>query len=201
MVGRRLAAVGAWLTFSAVCASYVYVAVWLPGGPAGMSDLAIYVGAAETLLAGGDLYGYAAPSGAGFTYPPFAAWAFTPLTLLELPTQRILWTVLSCGAVAGLAGLVAARSPVPLLARSPRVLTVPVLAVLLLLSYPVFSGLFLGQVSVLITLLALLDALDLMPRRLRGVPTGLAAAVKLTPLAFVPFLLLTGRRRAAGVPC
>lgn len=199
VAGRGLAAVSAWLVFSALVASYVYMAVRLPGGPDGMSDLAIYVGAAEALLAGGDLYAYAAPSGAGFTYPPFAAWVFAPLTLLDVTTQRVLWTVLSCGAVATLAWSVAVRSPVPLLARSPRVLTVPVLAVLLLLSYPVFSGLFLGQVSLLVIVLALLDALDLTPGRLRGVATGLAAAVKLTPLVFVLFLLLTGRRRAAGV--
>jgi alpha-1,2-mannosyltransferase len=33
----------------------------------------------------------------------------------------------------------------------------------------------------------------------KGVAIGLAAGLKLTPLLFVPYLLLTGRRRAAGV--
>lgn len=97
-----------------------------------------------------------------------------------------------------LAAVVLARTSHPLLRRAPRPLALPLLACLLTLSYPVFTGLFLGQVSLLLTLLVLLDALDVVPRRWQGVLTGVAAAVKLTPLAFVPYLWLTGRRRAAG---
>jgi alpha-1,2-mannosyltransferase len=37
------------------------------------------------------------------------------------------------------------------------------------------------------------------PRRWSGVGVGLAAGIKLTPLLFIPFLLITGRARAAAV--
>ena len=195
----RLAVVAAWVLFAALGAVHVHIAVRRPGGPDGMSDLGVYAGSVQAMLAGGSLYGYTSANGDQFTYPPVAGWLFTSFALVDPTTLRVLWTVLQCAEVAALAWLVAARSPVPLVARQPRRLAVPVLGVLLHLSYPVFSGLFLGQISLLITLLALLDATDVTPRGLRGVPTGLAAAVKLTPLAFVPYLWLTGRRRAAGV--
>ncbi|WP_406291565.1 glycosyltransferase 87 family protein [Embleya sp. NBC_00896] len=42
-----------------------------------------------------------------------------------------------------------------------------------------------------------MDALDLTPRPVRGVLIGVAAAIKLTPLLFVPYLWITGRRRDA----
>jgi alpha-1,2-mannosyltransferase len=45
--------------------------------------------------------------------------------------------------------------------------------------------------------LVLVDVLGRTPSRVRGVLVGLAAAVKLTPLIFVPYLWLTGQRRAA----
>jgi len=43
----------------------------------------------------------------------------------------------------------------------------------------------------------LVDALGLLPRRVGGVLIGVAAAIKLTPLLFVPYLWVVGRRRDA----
>ncbi|GAA4699071.1 hypothetical protein GCM10023215_41930 [Pseudonocardia yuanmonensis] len=57
---------------------------------------------------------------------------------------------------------------------------------------------YLGQINVVLLALVLLD-LTGRPCRWRGAGLGLAAALKLTPLLFVVFLLLTGRRREAGV--
>ena len=70
-------------------------------------------------------------------------------------------------------------------------------ACVLILSAPVQSDMRFGQVSVFVMLLALLDALELVPARWRGILIGLAAAIKLTPLLFVVYLLLVGRRRDA----
>jgi alpha-1,2-mannosyltransferase len=61
----------------------------------------------------------------------------------------------------------------------------------------VFTGLFFGQISLMITVLMLLDALALVPRRLQGLACGIAASLKLTPLVLLPYLWVTGRRRAA----
>ncbi|MGC0420725.1 glycosyltransferase 87 family protein [Embleya sp. AB8] len=70
-------------------------------------------------------------------------------------------------------------------------------AAVLMLSAPVQSNLRLGQVSVFLVLLAFVDALDLTPRPVRGVLIGVAAAIKLTPLLFLLYLWITGRRRDA----
>ncbi|MFG2005081.1 glycosyltransferase family 87 protein [Spirillospora sp. NPDC048911] len=70
-------------------------------------------------------------------------------------------------------------------------------ASLLLLSVPLQSGLRFGQVSVFLVVLAFADAAGLVPARWRGVAIGLAGAIKLTPLIFVPYLLVIGERRAA----
>jgi alpha-1,2-mannosyltransferase len=70
-----------------------------------------------------------------------------------------------------------------------------------LLLNPVFLTVGFGQINLVVALLVLWDLLT--TRRIGrfemplGVATGLAAAVKLTPLIFVPYLLLTGRSRGA----
>jgi alpha-1,2-mannosyltransferase len=75
----------------------------------------------------------------------------------------------------------------------------PLLTALALASKPLQSNLRFGQVSVFLTLAVLADVVALDGHRWQGVPTGLAAAIKLTPLLFIPYLWLTGRRRAAAL--
>jgi alpha-1,2-mannosyltransferase len=63
---------------------------------------------------------------------------------------------------------------------------------------PVRDTLSFGQVNVVLMTLVSLDCLAETPRWPRGALTGLAAAVKLTPAAFVLFFLLRGDYRAAA---
>jgi alpha-1,2-mannosyltransferase len=195
----RLLAAGAWTTLVLLSAVLVHMALTLPGGPDGLSDLRVYRGAVAELVDGRSLYGFAAPNGDRFTYPPFAGLVLVPLAALPDAVLGVLWTLAQVGLTVLLAHLVLTRGDAPLLHRLPRPAALPLTSCVLLASYPVFSGVFLGQVSLLVTVLALVDALDLVPRRFQGVATGLAAAVKLTPLVFLPHLWLTGRRRAAVV--
>src|SRR5207342_2682077 len=61
---------------------------------------------------------------------------------------------------------------------------------------PVRSTIALGQVGLLLLAVVVVDLLPLQgPRRWSGVGVGLAAGIKLTPLFFIPFLLITGRVR------
>jgi alpha-1,2-mannosyltransferase len=60
------------------------------------------------------------------------------------------------------------------------------------------TTLYFGQINVLLMALVILDCLVKKPRWPRGVLVGLAAAIKLTPAAFVLFFLLRGDRRAAA---
>jgi alpha-1,2-mannosyltransferase len=62
---------------------------------------------------------------------------------------------------------------------------------------PVWRTLLLGQVNLLLMALVVGDLLVLPPSRWRGGLTGVAAAIKLTPLIFVLYLAVTGRRQDA----
>jgi alpha-1,2-mannosyltransferase len=192
-------AAAAWTVLGLLSAVLLALAVAPAAGPDALSDLAVYQGAVADLLAGRSLYGFEAPNGDRFTYPPFAGLVLAPLAAVPQAWLEVAWTLAQVGLAVLLARAVLARGDHPLLRRLPRDAALPVTSCALLGSYPVTSGTFLGQVSLLVTVLALVDALDLVPPRLQGLATGLAAAVKLTPLVFLPYLWLTGRRRAAVV--
>jgi alpha-1,2-mannosyltransferase len=82
-------------------------------------------------------------------------------------------------------------------AGAPPAVPLPAIALLLFASVPVSSNLRFGQVSLFLVALVLLDALAVVPPRWRGLATGLAAAVKLTPAIFVVWFWLAGQRRVA----
>lgn len=160
-----------------------------------LADLHVYLGTVHATQAGLPIYDYQAGNGDPFTYPPFALLLFWPLGLLPEPTVQLLWTLASVTAVLAIAAAVTARAGVR---GSQRFIVVTLAgAAILLMSAPLQSNLRFGQVSVFVVLLALVDALELLPRRLSGVLIGIAAAVKLTPLLFVPYLWYVGRRAAA----
>lgn len=153
-------------------------------------DSAIYRAGALTLLQGDPLYDplTTEPSWAQplpFAYPPAAAALFVPLVLV--PAQ-LGWGVIAALSTLALGGV--------LRVLGTRALPVVLLAMLAL--EPVWRTLALGQLNLLLMALVVLDVLALKGSRFSGGLIGLAAAVKLTPLIFVPYLLLTGRRADAA---
>ncbi|MDP9819632.1 glycosyltransferase 87 family protein [Spirilliplanes yamanashiensis] len=158
--------------------------------PGRLTDLQVYQGGAGFAKDGGSLYDFVAANGAPFTYPPFAGLLMRPLTWLPFPALAWVWTVATVAVVALVAVVLARRAEV-------RGWAPAAVALALFASAPVSSNLRFGQVSFLLAALVLVDALRLVPERWAGVATGLAAAVKLTPLIFIPYLWFTGRRRAA----
>jgi alpha-1,2-mannosyltransferase len=66
-----------------------------------------------------------------------------------------------------------------------------------LLTEPVFRTLYLGQINLLLMAAIIWDLRQPEERRWKGIATGLAAAIKLTPLVFIPYLFLTKKYRAA----
>ncbi|MFL6144670.1 MAG: glycosyltransferase 87 family protein [Labedaea sp.] len=177
------------------------VVSWLINWRLGV-DSAVYRSGALALLHGEPLYDSmslsAEPPWARlpFTYPPTAALLFVPLALV--PTQ-VSWGVLGAASVVGMAVVI--TTTIGALPGRPPWLTparaTPVLTVLLLGLEPVWRTLFLGQINLVLMALVVLDVLALKGSRYSGVLIGVAAAVKLTPLIFVPYLLLTGRRADA----
>lgn len=165
-------------------------------------DSTVYRSGAVALLHGEPLYDTMSLSSQPpwarlpFTYPPTAALLFVPLALF--PTQ-VSWGLLAAAGVLGVALVV--RLCVQALPDRPAWLTTgratTVLSLALLLIEPVWRTILLGQINLVLMTLVVVDVLALRGRRVGGVLIGVAAAVKLTPLIFVPHLLLTGRRADA----
>lgn len=204
---RILAA--ALMSVAAVVAVLLVVGLISSAGTAGiLGDLDIYRGAINYAFAGGDLYDYTythpTVHGLGFTYPPFAAILLTPFALLDSVPAKVVWTVLTF-AVLIWCLVVLVRQAVkdgdsrlgPSPARATRVAWVAGLSIPVMASYPFLHNMVVGQVSLFVVALALCD--HLLPRRWQGALVGLAGAIKLTPLVFLPYYLLTRQWRQAAV--
>ncbi|HEY2947269.1 MAG TPA: glycosyltransferase 87 family protein [Micromonosporaceae bacterium] len=192
--GRREAVRTAvwWLTAATIAAIESYAALSRPAG-ARLSDLGIYLGAVHGLRDGASLYAETGANHAAFTYPPFAGLVLWPLSLAATLPLQVAWTLLTVGAVVALSTLAAPAT------RLPRAVPAVGIAAALLLSAPVSSALHFGQISIILAALVVVDTIGMRNSRYQGVLVGCAAALKLTPLIFVPVLWLAGRRRAALV--
>jgi alpha-1,2-mannosyltransferase len=174
-------------------------------GTAGIfGDLDIYRGAIRTALSGGDLYAftYTHPTvhGLGFTYPPFAALVLMPLALLDTLPGNVIWTVLMFTVLAGGIYLLVRQTGRGSGGAAPvasRVAWVAALSLPAMMSYPFLHNFVVGQISLFVVALALFD--HLLPRRWQGSLVGIAAAIKLTPLVFLPYYLITRQWRQAAV--
>jgi alpha-1,2-mannosyltransferase len=191
---RDRRAVALWTAFGIIAVVSSLVVMHRPADDR-LSDLHIYYAASRHLQAGHPLYAFVAENGGPFTYPPFAAIALWPIGWLPEGVVQIGWLVLTCAAIGAIAVAVG-RTIGAGHHRRPAV--VAAVACALLVSAPAQSNLRFGQVSVFIVLLALIDGMALTPARYRGVLVGVAAAIKLTPLLFVVYFLVSGRQRDAG---
>src|SRR5215469_7637881 len=155
-------------------------------------DLDVYRTGARVLLHGGDLYGRLPRLGDGhelpFTYPPFAAVTFVPLTILGYRTVSWLLTAVTIVSVAASLWCFAASTAAETGTRMRRLLPWALPAALLL--EPIRSTLTYGQVNALLMALVAVDCLTRAPRWPRGILVGIAAALKLTPAVFLLFFLL-----------
>ncbi|HWF79034.1 MAG TPA: glycosyltransferase 87 family protein [Streptosporangiaceae bacterium] len=146
-----------------------------------------------------------------FTYTPFAALVFTAATLLPLKlleyaslgvntvaTLLAVWVTLAAVGWPGSgqpAGQVrSAASSIPRRAS----LTLLIGAAVFWLE-PVQRTLFLGQIELILMALIMWDLCQPDRRLLKGAGVGVAAGIKLVPLIFIPYLLLTRRFRQAAV--
>jgi alpha-1,2-mannosyltransferase len=148
------------------------------------------------------LYDWTGPNGVQFTYPPFAAVVFAVASVLSWTAMRWAMTLVSLAALGLSTWLVFGALGY---ADRPRVRLGATLGVsaLALLTEPVQQTLALGQVNLLLMLLVVVDlltasVLNKQTRWWHGIGIGLAAGVKLTPLVFIPYLLLVGRYRQAA---
>lgn len=160
-----------------------------------LADLHVYYGSIKSLTAGASIYAFHAANGDPFTYPPFAAIVLAPLVVLSEPAARVTWTVAAFALLPIVPVLVARHAGRHLSAAGPWL--APTVAALLAASAPFSSNIRFGQVSWFLCALVLLDTVILLPPRYRGIATGLASAIKLTPLIFLLHYWFSGQRRAA----
>jgi alpha-1,2-mannosyltransferase len=134
-----------------------------------------------------------------FTYPPFAALLFWPIGHLSAHSGQVGLGLLNCLALFALIGT---SMKAALGVRAPRHLWVGACVVMLpaMLLNPVRLTVILGEVNLLIVLMVVTDLTMVLGWRSRvlprGVLLGIAAAIKLTPLVFIPFLFLTRQFKA-----
>jgi alpha-1,2-mannosyltransferase len=162
-------------------------------------DFHVYLAGARGLFAG-DVYSQST-RGELFTYPPFAALFFAPLQRLPSTTAaQVVWALLNVAALVGLLTVSIGAVRPDLARRSKRLWALGLAAPALFLD-PVLLALRHGQVDVLVTFLVVWDLTGARRTGRRvvplGVATGLAAAIKLTPLIFVPYFVLARRSKAA----
>jgi len=146
---------------------------------------------------GSPLYDWPGYHGLKFTYSPFAAVIFTVLTVptaIELLAGSIAVSVLALAAAVWftLGGL----GYRPGVARAGLTLLTAAAALAL---EPVQRILSLGQIDLVLVALIIWDMCQPDRRWWQGMGVGVAAGIKLVPLIFVPYLLLTRRFRQAAV--
>ncbi len=165
-----------------------------------LGDLAVYRAAGRAITHGHSVYGaYVADQlrvPLPFIYPPIAALLATPFTYLGETPANLLWTAVTVGLLVVVVRVCFA----PLLERFGRhapialVLAVGAMAALA----PVEEHLRFGQVGIPLLACCVLDCMLPRTRWPRGLLVGVAAAFKLVPGIFIPYLALTRRWRAAG---
>ncbi|MDO5670044.1 MAG: glycosyltransferase family 87 protein [Corynebacterium sp.] len=166
-------------------------------------DMIIYLQGVRAFRDGGEMYSvpmYAGDLALPFIYPPFGALVMLPFTAADDDLAGDLMIMLSAGLVLLCLWFVL-RAATRLRGWSLAALTAAVWPVVLLIE-PVWLNSGFAQLNIVLMALVVLD---LVPRKRRfpqGWLIGLAAAIKLTPLAMLLYFLLRRDFRAilvAGV--
>jgi len=136
-----------------------------------------------------------------FTYPPIAALVFWPFSQVSIHVGQAIWDAIDLVALTALIAVSVAAAQKRSVLRSDWKLALILLAPIGLLLYPVRENLVLGQINILLVLMIVSDltiGVSWRGRRLpKGLLVGVACAIKLTPLVFIPYLVLTRQWRAA----
>lgn len=195
-VFRIATAVVAVTTLAGAILAYLLTYFPSSGSPSTFIDLDYYRAALEVVVAQHPLY-------AALPYPPVAVLVIASLGGLPVVLGNALWTVATL-VVAVVMAIVLTRISIKArheedVDRWELLFRVSVAALLLVISMPMFSQLNTGQVTLFVVALSFFDITEVVPAKARGILVGIAGAVKLTPLIFIPYFLVTGQRRQASV--
>ncbi len=134
-----------------------------------------------------------------FTYPPFAAVAFALASFVP-------WYLLPRLVVVANVGLLVLTlwftfGGLGYRSRALRLGAALLTAAAVFWTEPVVRTMYLGQVNLALLALIMWDLCQPDYRRWKGAGVGIAAGIKMIPLIFIPYLLVTRRFRQAGVAC
>jgi alpha-1,2-mannosyltransferase len=165
-------------------------------------DFEVYLMGARQLFTGHLYTTYLASPREAFTYPPVAALLFLPFTVVPRDPAQVIWALLSTLLYVGFL-VCSLRSVRPDLRRSDLILWSFILALPAMVLNPVDLNFDFGQINILLALLVLADLTGRFALKghtvPRGIMIGIAAAIKVTPFIFVPFLFATKQFRAGCV--
>ena len=197
--GRVLLITGAAVAAVAAVAYLVAVATHPMAAMLKGFDLQVYLdGGRQALHHPGNLYSwhYDNHPGIQFTYTPFAALLFAAGSVLPFRALMGLVALVSTAAL-GTTVWIAFRE---LGWRgTTRIGATLLLTGLVFWTEPVQRALYLGQVELVLMALIVWDLCQPDRRRWKGAATGVAAGIKLVPLLFIVYLLLTRKFRQAAV--
>ncbi|HET6501596.1 MAG TPA: glycosyltransferase family 87 protein [Amycolatopsis sp.] len=185
------------------CAVWLFFALqgmfhYLPTRP--QIDLQVYRFGVQAWWGGHDMYGVLPRVANGaelpFVYPPFAALILSPLAMLPWDASVITVYIFSGLGLAATLYLVAMRAR-PSLGRAGAVAVASIALPLTVFLEPVIDTFGFGQVSLIMMALVAIDCLAGRTGWPRGFGIGIAAAIKLTPAAFVLFFLVRKDYRSA----
>jgi len=188
-------AIGLAVVMIAGSTAVSWLKVFPPGGHVTFVDIEWYRRALDEVAAG-------RPMSSQLNYPPISLVLLSPLRGLPALTGEQLWAGASI-AVGLLLAAITVRAATagsgPDRAVRHGAIGMAIAAPLVLLSFPVSFNLITGQLSIFVMALALVDASGQLPRRFQGSLVGVAAALKLTPLIFIPYYALTRQWRQLGM--
>jgi alpha-1,2-mannosyltransferase len=166
--------------------------------PWSVLDLHIYLWGGGLIRHSHDPYLYTYPhNNLYFTYTPLAGGLFALLSVMNVQVVNVLLEIASVASLVGVLWLTWGALGYPR-SRQRLSATLCVAAVALWLE-PVRQTLSFGQVNLVLMVIIVADLCVPDSRWWKGIGIGLAAGFKLTPLIFIPYLLLTRRYRAAAV--
>ncbi|HSR86797.1 MAG TPA: glycosyltransferase 87 family protein [Streptosporangiaceae bacterium] len=195
---RARDAVVAAALFAASLTLLVVLFQTLSSQPWQLLDLRVYLWGGGLVRHAHDPYLYSFPHyGLHFTYTPEAAGFFALISLISEPVVKGLVTAASIISLLGVLWITAGALP-GRRSRGRVGVTLAVAAAALWLE-PLRQTLSFGQVNLLLMVLIVADLGLPGSRWWKGAGVGLAAGFKLTPLIFIPYLLLTRQFRAAAV--
>lgn len=158
-------------------------------------DLDVYRDAADVAWQGGDLYGLRFTDvGLPWLYPPFAILFLTPITWLSDVSAQVVWTAITLASVIVYAVVCVWNFAADRFHTAAVYVATVAFA---LVMEPTESNINFGQINILLAMFLVLDLSYRTGRLPQGVLTGIAAAVKLTPLLIAVYYLVTRRVRSA----